>query len=206
MRYVQLAAAPVCETGLADPSNLVCHGMLCFSWAARDAMPRPCHHARRPRGDSVPSVIILFRVDRRRIPVESSHLQNVRHARQGASPPLACNSGSRRLRPSPNPQRRAESGNLTCTGGTAHSICCRIYRCCCEANACHLLLKGLAMLILLLQHVRLARRRQRWPWDRYHRSSHRLTSLLWPGKARAWLSLCGPCDIAHEVRSLHQAD
>lgn len=75
VRHVQLAAAPVCETGLADPSNLVCHGMLCFSWAARDAMPRPCHHARRPRGDSVPSVIILFRVDRRRIPVKSSHLQ-----------------------------------------------------------------------------------------------------------------------------------
>lgn len=41
VRYVQLAAAPVCETGLAAPSNLVCHGMLCFSWAARDAMPMP---------------------------------------------------------------------------------------------------------------------------------------------------------------------
>lgn len=39
-----------------------------------------------------------------------------------------------------------------------------------------------------------------WSWDCYHRSSHRLMSLLWPGKARAWLSLCGLCDIAHEVR------
>lgn len=51
--------------------------------------PCPCHHARRPRGDSVPSVIVLFRVDRCRIPVEISHLQNVRYASYGASPPLA---------------------------------------------------------------------------------------------------------------------
>lgn len=35
VRYGQLAAAPVRETGLAPPSNLVCHGMLYSSWAAR---------------------------------------------------------------------------------------------------------------------------------------------------------------------------
>lgn len=66
--------------------------MACFALAGRRAMPCPCppraYACRRPRGDSVPSVIVLFRVDHCRIPVECSHLQNMRYARHGTSPPL----------------------------------------------------------------------------------------------------------------------
>lgn len=120
----------------------------------------PCHHARPPRGDSVPSVIVLFRVDHCRIPVEISHFADVRYARYGASPPWLCNSGCRRLRPSPDPLTGAESGNLTCTGGTAHSVCYPTYQSCCETNAGDLLVKGLAissffLLDMFVSHVRL---------------------------------------------------
>lgn len=133
VRYVQLAAAPVCETGLAPPPLIWCvMAMLCFSWAACHAMPMPCHaHAimpRRPRGDSVPSEIVLFRVDRRRIPVESGLLQC--QVRPGKAPhrPWLGRAAPAGCIPSPSPLTRAESGNLTCTGGTAHSIWYRICR------------------------------------------------------------------------------
>lgn len=132
--------------------------MLCFSWAAHDAMPMPpppCHHARRPRGDSVPSVIVLFRVDYCRIPVEFSHSQIMRYARHGASPPWSL---QQRLPPAASILRfpdRTESGNLTYTGGTAHSFCYPAYQTCCVTNAGYVLVKGLAMLVFRPQHARL---------------------------------------------------